>query len=91
MTATNFQGMYWSVTQQLAHLRSGEVKLEVGDLIGSGTVSGTDPGSEGSLVERGGPYLEDGDVVVFYGYARNERTTVAFGEMRMEIHAAAAC
>jgi fumarylacetoacetase len=34
-----------------------------GDLFGSGTVSGPEPGGEGSLAERGGPFLDDGDTV----------------------------
>jgi fumarylacetoacetase len=46
-----FAGMYWTAAQQLAHLTSNGASLRTGDLLGSGTVSGTDPGQWGSLLE----------------------------------------
>lgn len=69
--------------------------MRVGDLIGSGTVSGTDAGSSGCLLEStkngtepvkltGGDtrsYLEDGDTVTLRGFCGNEDTElVGFGE-----------
>ena len=75
--------MYWTVAQQLAHLTANGAALRPGDLYASGTVSGPDRGSEGSLIELtwGGTepimlpdgtvrtFLEDGDRVVLEGRA----------------------
>jgi fumarylacetoacetase len=91
LTRTNSRFLYWSVSQQLAHLRSGGVRLELGDLNGTGTISGSELGSEGSLLERGGPYLNDGDRLIFRGWAENKRFAVSFGEMEMRLAPAAAC
>ena len=44
----------------------------------SGTISGPTPGSEGSLIELGRPFLADGDTVVLRGAAGS----VSFGEVR---------
>ena len=81
VTATNFQNMYWSFAQQLAHVTGNGAATRTGDLLGSGTVSGPDPGTYGSLIEitwrgrdpitlPGGAsrtFLEDGDTVVLRG------------------------
>ena len=78
ITRVNFRNMYWNAAQQLAHLTSNGSIVRAGDLHGSGTVSGTEPGSYGSLLEatlRGArplalpdgetrTFLEDGDTVV---------------------------
>lgn len=79
---SNYRDMYWSLGQQLAHLLSAGVRFQTGDLIGSGTISG--PTSQGSLIERGGPFLSDGDTVILRGYAGE---TVGFGELINTIHA----
>ncbi|HUP86750.1 MAG TPA: fumarylacetoacetase [Acidimicrobiales bacterium] len=52
IASTNLSGMYWSLAQQLAHLTSNGATVRAGDLCASGTVSGSTPGSEGSLMER---------------------------------------
>jgi fumarylacetoacetase len=65
LTRTNARGLYWTPAQMLAHIRSGGARLTPGDLFGTGTISGTEPGSEGCLLEFGGErWLEDGDEVV---------------------------
>jgi fumarylacetoacetase len=82
ISSTSFAGVYWSMGQQLAHLTSNGAVVGAGDLCASGTVSGVDPGSEGSLMEltwrgtrplalpngesRG--FLEDGDEVTMTGW-----------------------
>ncbi len=77
VTRPEYRHMYWSPEQMLAHLTVNGASLRDGDLIGSGTVSGADPGTLGSLVELTGNgehplaladgssrgFLEDGDVV----------------------------
>ncbi len=92
---TNFRGMYWTVAQQLAHVTSNGANVRPGDLFGTGTISGAEPGSEGSLLEltrRGASpialpggetraFLEAGDTVVIRGRAVNGAARVGFGEV----------
>jgi fumarylacetoacetase len=85
--------MYWSMCQQLAHLSSNGSALRVGDLCASGTVSGPEEGSFGSLLEltRNGAqpltlrgdqtrtFLEDGDTVTMSGYGTRNGLRIGFG------------
>jgi fumarylacetoacetase len=89
LSETNFRYMYWSVGQQVAHLRAGCVRLGLGDLHGSGTISSPSVNGEGSLLERGGPFLNDGDTLYFSGVASSPERCVGFGEMEMKIAAPA--
>lgn len=99
ISKTNFREMYWNVAQQLAHMTSNGSRIRAGDLFGSGTVSGREPGTYGSLLEltrlgtepialpsgeeRG--FLEDGDTVILHGWAGSGATRVDFGEVRGQI------
>ena len=88
--------MYWTVAQQIAHHTVNGCNLNVGDLLASGTISGTEPNSYGSLLELtwGGKnpitlpdgstrtFLEDGDTVTINGYAEKNGIRVGFGELR---------
>ena len=47
----NARTLYWTMPQQLAHATSNGASLRTGDLMASGTISGPDRGSEGSLIE----------------------------------------
>jgi fumarylacetoacetase len=69
VSRTNARHLYWSVEQQIAHLTSNGASLRAGDLLATGTISGPEPGSEGSLFEqwRGERFLADGDEVVLRG------------------------
>jgi fumarylacetoacetase len=83
LTRTNFRHMYWTMAQQIAHHTVGGCNLQIGDLLGSGTISGPEPSSQGCLLEQtlngrapvtldGGftrSFLEDGDTVTFTGRA----------------------
>ena len=82
---TNFRHMYYSSAQQLTHHAISGCAMEVGDLLGSGTISGPTPGSQGSLLEltwngrdpldiAGGPrtFLEDGDTVILRGWCEGD-------------------
>jgi fumarylacetoacetase len=69
ITTTNSRGLYWSAAQQLAHLASGGAVVRPGDLLGTGTISGGQTESGGSLMEMGRPFLSDGDEVVIRGRA----------------------
>jgi len=91
---SNFRNLYWSMAQQLAHHTVNGCNLRPGDLIASGTISGSDPSSYGSLLElswRGSrpvslgqnverTFLQDGDAVVMQAWAQGEGYRVGFGE-----------
>ena len=92
---TNFKYMYWSSVQQLVHHASSGCAMNVGDLLGSGTISGPDKDSRGSLLEiswngsepielpGGGKrsFLEDGDSLVMRGWCQGDGYRVGFGEV----------
>jgi fumarylacetoacetase len=70
VSRTNARHLYWNVAQQIAHLTSNGASLRTGDLLATGTISGPDEGQRGSLIEltwNEGPFLQDGDEVVFRG------------------------
>ena len=100
----NFQTMYWTVAQLLAHHASNGCNLAPGDLLGSGTISGPEKGSRGCLLEmtwRGKEpiqlptgesraFLEDGDEVIFRGWCeRQGYARIGFGECRGRINGGA--
>ncbi|MGP0031847.1 MAG: fumarylacetoacetase [Acidimicrobiales bacterium] len=102
LTRTNFSSMYWTFAQQLAHMTVNGARVRPGDLFGSGTVSGTTPGEEGSLMElsRNGAapivlndgshraFLEDGDEVTMRGTCRSDLGyRIGFGSCRGRIAA----
>ena len=64
---TNACHLFWNPAQMVAHLTANGACLSAGDLLGTGTVSGPDAGSEACLLERGGPWLEDGEEIVLSG------------------------
>lgn len=68
ITRTNTDALYWSMAQQVAHHTVTGCNLRTGDFMGSGTISGPDPGSEGCLLEKGGDFLSDGDEVILKAY-----------------------
>ena len=94
VSRTSFAGLYWRLPQQIAHLTANGAHLRTGDLLASGTVSGPEQGSEGSLIEltRGGAeplavagttrtFLHDGDEVVLRaGAAVGGGVTITLGE-----------
>ena len=92
VSRTNARGLYWTMPQQLAHATVNGASIRTGDLFATGTISGPEHGSEGSLIEltqngahpiRLGDgseraFLEDGDEVVLRGRAGD----VELGEVR---------
>jgi fumarylacetoacetase len=99
---TNFKYMYWSSVQQLVHHASSGCAMNVGDLLGSGTISGPDKHQRGSLLEiswngtepielPGGikrTFLEDGDSLAMRGWCQGDGYRVGFGEVEGTIVAA---
>ncbi|MBC8640246.1 fumarylacetoacetase [Caballeronia sp. EK] len=102
LSRTNFRLMYWSMAQQLAHHTVGGCNTRVGDLMGSGTISGPTPESCGSLLEstwngqrpvkleEGGErvFLQDGDEVTLRGWCQGEGFRVGFGDCAGQVLAA---
>jgi fumarylacetoacetase len=82
----NARTLYWTLPQQLAHATSNGARLRTGDLMASGTISGAEPGSEGSMIElfRGERFLADGDEIVLRGRAADG---VGLGEVRGRVRA----
>ncbi|NEP01263.1 MAG: fumarylacetoacetase [Symploca sp. SIO2E9] len=95
LSHASFRQMYWTMAQMIAHQTSNGCNLHPGDLIASGTVSGAQEGSQGSLLEitrRGSQpiklttgemrtFLADTDEVIIRGYCKNENyAKVGFGE-----------
>jgi fumarylacetoacetase len=76
----NARTLYWTMPQQLAHVTSNGAHVRTGDLLASGTISGAEPGSEGSLIElwANTRFLADGDEVVL----RGRTAAVELGEVR---------
>jgi len=75
--------LYWTPAQMLAHMTANGARLTAGDLFATGTISGGQPGTEGSLAElfRGERWLGDGEEVVLRGRAGG----VELGEVRGRI------
>jgi fumarylacetoacetase len=92
---TNFKYMYWSSVQQLVHHASSGCAMNVGDLLGSGTISGPEKHERGSLLEISWngtepvelasgirrTFLEDGDSLAFHGWCQGSGYRVGFGEV----------
>jgi len=90
---SNFKNLYWSMKQQLVHHAVTGCPMKPGDLCGSGTISGADPDSYGSLLElcwkgtkpltlgdQTRKFLQDGDTLILRGYCQGEGYRVGFGE-----------
>jgi fumarylacetoacetase len=92
---SNFKYMYWNMNQQLAHHTVNGCNLNVGDLMASGTISGKNPNSYGSMLElswagtkpveliEGGTrkFIKDDDTVIMRGYCQNGKIRVGFGNV----------
>lgn len=96
---SNFKYMYWNVNQQLAHHTVNGCNIQVGDMYGSGTISGPSPGSYGSMLEltwngqkpltmpdgTERKFIEDGDTVIMKGLAEKDGVRIGFGECKGKI------
>ena len=99
ISESNYKYMYWNMTQQLAHHTVNGCNLEVGDIYASGTISGSDPKSFGSMLEltwRGQnpitlnngeerKFIEDNDTVTMKAWAEKDGVRVGFGEVSGKI------
>ena len=99
ITRTNFQNLYWSISQQLAHHTVNGCNLMPGDLLASGTISGATEESRGCMLEltwRGAnplklpngeerKWLEDGDTLKISGWCNGDGYRIGFGEVSGQI------
>lgn len=96
---SNYKHMYWNMTQQLAHHTVNGCNVEVGDMYASGTISGSDPKSFGSMLEltwRGQnpitlnngeerKFINDNDTVTMKAWAKKDGVRVGFDEVSGKI------
>lgn len=94
ISKSNFKYMYWTMAQQLAHHTVNGCRVNSGDMMGSGTISGPTPDSYGSMLELswGGKnpiklndgterkFINDNDTVIMRGYCKNDKVRIGFGE-----------
>lgn len=100
LTLSNALSMYWTIAQMLTHHTVNGCQMQAGDLMGSGTLSGAEPGEFGSLLEitEGGKkpvvlssgeerrFLEDGDEIFLKARcSRPGMASIGFGECRGKI------
>ena len=94
VSVSNFKYMYWNMNQQLAHHTVNGCNVRVGDLMASGTISGPEPDSYGSMLElcwKGTKpiampdgserkFILDGDTVSMRAWCGKGDIRVGFGE-----------
>lgn len=99
VTSSNFKFMYWNVAQQLAHHTINGCNINVGDMMASGTISGKDETSYGSMLELSWKgtkpiklesgeerrFIEDGDTVIMKGFGEKDGIRVGFGEVSSKV------
>jgi len=99
VTNSNFKYMYWNVVQQLAHQTVNGCNINTGDVYASGTISGDDPSTYGSMLEiswRGSKpvqmpdgterkFINDHDTVIMRGHGEKDGVRIGFGEVRTEL------
>jgi len=96
---SNSKYLYWNMAQQLAHQTSNGCNINVGDIYASGTISGPEPGSFGSMLEiawngtqpvslQDGSersFIHDFDTIIMHGYCEKEGLRIGFGEVNTKI------
>ncbi|WP_297702613.1 fumarylacetoacetase [uncultured Eudoraea sp.] len=99
ITKSNFKYMYWTMAQQLAHHTSNGCKVLSGDLMGSGTISGTTPDSYGSMLELAWQgtkpvslqndekrtSIQDFDTVTLKGFCEKDGVRIGFGMVETKL------
>lgn len=99
VSTSNFKYMYWSMAQQLAHHTVNGCRVNSGDMMGSGTISGPTEDSYGSMMELtwGGKnpikmkdgterkFINDNDTVIMRGYCQNDEIRIGFGEVSSKL------
>ena len=92
---TNAKYLYWTMEQQVAHHTINGCNLRIGDLLGTGTISGKEKTSFGSLLEltwnskesinigdEQRTFLQDGDTTILSAICKKGDKQIGFGEVR---------
>lgn len=96
---SNYKHMYWNMNQQLAHHTVNGCNINCGDMMASGTISGTTPDSFGSMLELAWKgtkplkmndgterkFIQDGDTVIMRGHCQKDNLRIGFGEVRTKV------
>jgi fumarylacetoacetase len=99
VSKSNFKYLYWNMAQQLAHHTVNGCPVNSGDMMGSGTISGSSPDSYGSMLEltwRGEKpikmkdgterkFINNHDTVIMRGYCEKDGTRIGFGEVSTQL------
>lgn len=99
ISKSNFKYMYWTMAQQLAHHTINGCKVNSGDMMGSGTISGPTPDSYGSMLELSWmgtkplqlnngsqrTFIEDNDTIIMKGYCEKGDFRIGFGEVSSKL------
>lgn len=99
VSKSNFKYMYWNMSQQLAHHTVNGCNVNVGDIMASGTISGKDERSYGSMLEIAWAgqkpitlsdgsqrkFIQDGDTVTMHGFAKEGEKRVGFGTLSTKV------
>ncbi len=96
---SNLKHLYWNMAQQLAHHTVNGCNINAGDLMASGTISGNEPSSFGSMLELAWKgtrpvkladgsersFIQDGDTVIMRAHGIANGVRIGFGEVRSEV------
>ena len=96
---SNFKYMYWNMSQQLAHHTVNGCPVKAGDMMGSGTISGSKPNSYGSMLELAWKgekplklndgserkFINDNDTVILRGFCKKSDLRIGFGEVSTKL------
>ncbi len=99
LAKSNFKHLYWNVNQQLAHHSVNGCNINPGDMYASGTISGPEPGSYGSMLELSWKgtkplslqdgstrkFIQDGDTVIMKASGEKNGVRIGFGEVRTRV------
>ena len=99
LTKSNYKYMYWNMTQQLAHHTVNGCDIHAGDMMASGTISGNDESSYGSMLELSWKgtkpismpdgserkFIHDGDTVTMTAYSQKDELRIGFGEVSTKV------
>ena len=99
LSNSNYKYMYWNMNQQMAHHTSNGCNVRSGDMMASGTISGSEEGQYGSMLEiswKGTKpvampdgserrFVNDHDTVIMRGYSEKEGVRVGFGEVSVKV------
>ena len=99
VSKSNYKYMYWNMNQQLAHHTVNGCDIHAGDMMASGTISGNDESSYGSMLELSWKgtkplsmpdgserkFINDGDTIIMKAHSTKDNVKIGFGEVRTKV------